>query len=158
MKLTYEDFLKIPYDGKRHEIIDGVHYVSDGHYTRSQRVMFRLKTMLHQRDDFFFRNFAGHTAVMGTENAGGNREFFIEIVTDFTDHFDEDACLAERDQAGVLEWWVIRPEEENDPRLSPRRRATDERGSLRSAHHAPPPGFRASYQDPLHLMCYEAPS
>lgn len=71
--------------------------------------MFRLKTMLHQRDDFFFRNFAGHTAVMGTENAGGNREFFIEIVTDFTDHFDEDACLAERDQAGVLEWWVIRP-------------------------------------------------
>lgn len=84
MKLTYEDFLKIPYDGKRHEIIDGVHYVSDAHYTRSQRVMVRLKTMLHQRDDFFFRNFAGSTAVMGTVNADGNREFFIEILTDFT--------------------------------------------------------------------------
>lgn len=109
MKLTYEDFLKIPYDGKRHEIIDGVHYVTDGHYTRSQRVMFRLKTMLHQRTDFFFRNFLGHTAVMGTENPDGNRELFIEIVTDFTKHFDEDTCLAEREQAGVVEWWVIRP-------------------------------------------------
>jgi hypothetical protein len=46
--------------------------------------MVRLKTMLHQRDDFFFRNFAGSTAVMGTVNADGNREFFIEILTDFT--------------------------------------------------------------------------
>jgi hypothetical protein len=27
-KLTYEDYAQIPDDGKRHEIIDGEHYVS----------------------------------------------------------------------------------------------------------------------------------
>ena len=27
-KLTYRDFLEFPDDGKRHELIDGVHYVT----------------------------------------------------------------------------------------------------------------------------------
>lgn len=108
-KLTYEDYLRIPYDGKRHEIIDGVHYVSDAHYTRWQRVTARLKTMLHQRPDFLFSNIVGETALVGIRSAAGTRELLIEIVTDFTKNFDEDARLVEREQEGVLEWWVIRP-------------------------------------------------
>jgi hypothetical protein len=28
LRLTYDDFLLFPDDGKRHEIIDGVHYVT----------------------------------------------------------------------------------------------------------------------------------
>jgi Putative restriction endonuclease len=109
IKLTYEDYLRIPYDGKKHEIINGVHYVSDAHYTRWQRVTARLKTMLHQRPDFCFRNIIGETARVGIRDAAGVREFLMEIVTDFTKNFDEDASLAEREEEGVLEWWVIRP-------------------------------------------------
>jgi hypothetical protein len=41
-KLTYEDYLLIPEDGKRHEIIDGEHYVSDAPFVRHQRVVHRL--------------------------------------------------------------------------------------------------------------------
>ena len=27
-RLTYDDFVQFPDDGKRHEVIDGVHYVT----------------------------------------------------------------------------------------------------------------------------------
>ncbi|MBV8202787.1 MAG: Uma2 family endonuclease [Acidobacteria bacterium] len=41
-KLTYEDLLKLPDDDKRHEIIDGVHYVMSSPVLRHQRVVRRL--------------------------------------------------------------------------------------------------------------------
>jgi Uma2 family endonuclease len=37
-KLTYDDFLLFPEDGKRHELIDGEHYVTPSPNTRHQRV------------------------------------------------------------------------------------------------------------------------
>ena len=56
-KWTYEDLLRLPYDGMRHEIIDGVHYASEAHYTKEQRVVARLKALLHYplRETFFYR-------------------------------------------------------------------------------------------------------
>jgi Uma2 family endonuclease len=41
-KLTYEDLVKLPDDDKRHEIIDGVHYVMSSPVLRHQRVVRRL--------------------------------------------------------------------------------------------------------------------
>jgi Uma2 family endonuclease len=41
-KLTYEDYLLIPDDGKRHEIIDGVHFVTAAPFIRHQRILLRL--------------------------------------------------------------------------------------------------------------------
>ena len=38
MKLTYDDFLLFPDDGKRHELIDGEHYVTPSPNTKHQRV------------------------------------------------------------------------------------------------------------------------
>src|SRR5262245_26772724 len=51
-KLTYEDYLRIPDDGKRHEIIDGVHYVTAAPFIRHQRLVMRLSLCLgvHVRD------------------------------------------------------------------------------------------------------------
>jgi hypothetical protein len=37
-KLTYDDFLLFPDDGKRHELIDGEHYVTPSPNTKHQRV------------------------------------------------------------------------------------------------------------------------
>src|SRR5438067_10562284 len=52
-KLTYEDFLLLPEDdGKRHEIIDGEHYVTPspnrGHQTIAGNLFFALQTYLRQ--------------------------------------------------------------------------------------------------------------
>ena len=41
-RLTYDDFVRIPDDGKRHEIIDGVHYVTPSPVLRHQQLLGRL--------------------------------------------------------------------------------------------------------------------
>lgn len=41
-KLTYEDYVLFPDDGKRHEIIDGDHYVTPAPKTKHQRVSLNL--------------------------------------------------------------------------------------------------------------------
>src|SRR3990170_190897 len=46
MKLTYEDFLNFPDDGKRHEIIDGEHYVTPSPSTKHQRVSMNVTLAL----------------------------------------------------------------------------------------------------------------
>src|SRR5262245_10094978 len=38
-KLTYDDFLLFPDDGKRHELIDGAHYVTPSPNMRHQRIL-----------------------------------------------------------------------------------------------------------------------
>jgi hypothetical protein len=46
VKLTYDDFLLFPDDGKRHELIDGEHYVTPSPNTKHQRVSSNLHWML----------------------------------------------------------------------------------------------------------------
>ena len=41
-RLTYDDFVRFPDDGLRHELIDGVHYVTPCPVTRHQLLMGRL--------------------------------------------------------------------------------------------------------------------
>ena len=46
VKFTYEDFLNFPHDGKRHEIIDGDHYVTPSPNTKHQTVCLNLTVLL----------------------------------------------------------------------------------------------------------------
>src|SRR5215471_9516977 len=46
VKLTYEDFLLFPDDGKRHELIDGEHYVTPSPTTKHQHVSGNLHWLL----------------------------------------------------------------------------------------------------------------
>ncbi len=39
VKLTYDDFVLFPDDGKRHELIDGEHYVTPSPNTKHQRIL-----------------------------------------------------------------------------------------------------------------------
>jgi len=41
-RLTHEDVLLFPDDGRRHEFIDGEHYVTPSPHTRHQRLSMRL--------------------------------------------------------------------------------------------------------------------
>lgn len=45
VKLTYDDFLLFPDDGKRHELIDGEHYVTPSPNIRHQGISGRLHLM-----------------------------------------------------------------------------------------------------------------
>src|SRR5687767_5351916 len=45
-RLTYEDLVRMPDDGLRHEIIDGVHYVTPSPVRRHQRLVRRLLVSL----------------------------------------------------------------------------------------------------------------
>lgn len=46
VKLTYDDFLLFPDDGKRHELIDGEHYVTPSPDTRHQRISGKLYLLI----------------------------------------------------------------------------------------------------------------
>ena len=49
VKLTYDDFVLFPDDGKRHELIDGEHYVTASPNTRHQQILARLHLMIFER-------------------------------------------------------------------------------------------------------------
>ena len=42
VKLTYDDLVHFPDDGKRHELIDGEHYLTPSPNTRHQRIVLTL--------------------------------------------------------------------------------------------------------------------
>jgi len=46
VKLTYDDFLLLPDDGQRHELIDGEHYVTPSPNTKHQRVSGNLHFLI----------------------------------------------------------------------------------------------------------------
>src|SRR3954462_4761959 len=46
VKLTYDDFVQFPDDGKRHELIDGEHYVTRSPNTRHQQISGRLHLLI----------------------------------------------------------------------------------------------------------------
>ena len=48
VKLTYEDFVRFPDDGKRHELIDGEHYVTPSPNTKHQVVSGNLFFLLRR--------------------------------------------------------------------------------------------------------------
>jgi Uma2 family endonuclease len=48
LKLTYEDYVKIPEDGRRHEIIDGRHIVSPAPRPRHQAILRNLMRVLDE--------------------------------------------------------------------------------------------------------------
>src|SRR5688572_12125453 len=48
VKLTYEDFVLFPDDGKRHELSDGEHYVTPSPNARHQRIIGNLYYLIRQ--------------------------------------------------------------------------------------------------------------
>jgi len=46
VKLTYDDFVQFPDDGKRHELIDGVHYVTPSPNMDHQQVLGMLHGLI----------------------------------------------------------------------------------------------------------------
>jgi Uma2 family endonuclease len=135
VKLTYDDFVQFPDDGKRHELIDGEHYVTPSPGTRHQRVVGRLYLLIanwlenHPVGEIFlapydvvFSEFDvvepdllyltnERAATVLTElHARGVPELVVEIASKRTRKRDETIKRRLYERAGVSEYWVVDPE------------------------------------------------
>jgi Uma2 family endonuclease len=136
MKLTYDDFVHFPNDGKRHELIDGEHYVTPSPAIRHQSIVgavfFLVATYLEQHP--IGRVFLSPLDVVMSDNdvvepdllyvsneradtlAGihvrGAPDLVIEVASKGTRK--RDATIKRRlyERAGVTEYWIVDPETE----------------------------------------------
>jgi Uma2 family endonuclease len=134
-RLTVEDFMLFPDDGKRHEIIDGVHYVTPSPVTRHQAILGRLHLSLgnflaeqSELGRVFFAPFdviftrwdvvepdllviAGDQLdILTTKNVQGAPAIVVEILSPGTRKVDESIKRRLFERGGVREYWLIDPE------------------------------------------------
>jgi Uma2 family endonuclease len=88
-RLTFDDFMRIPYDGLRHEIIDGVHYATPSPSVRHQLIGGRLYLAI------------GNHLVAHPEQG---RVFYApcDVVLSFVDVAEPDLLVVAGDQFGIV--------------------------------------------------------
>ncbi|MFL6194678.1 MAG: Uma2 family endonuclease [Thermoanaerobaculia bacterium] len=132
-KLTYEDYLLIPEDGRRHEIIDGEHYVTAAPFVPHQDLVveltFRLRGFLKahrigrlliaptdvllsphdivQPDLLFISN--QRASIAGLKNIQGAPDLAIEILSKNSARLDKILKLKAYELWGVQEYWMFDP-------------------------------------------------
>jgi Uma2 family endonuclease len=134
-RLTYDDYLLFPDDGRRHELIDGVHYVTPSPNMRHQelvgRLYFEIEQFLRQHPGtgrLFFAPFdviftpwdvvepdllfiAGdQAAILTSKNVQGAPALVVEILSPGTRRTDEHAKRLLFERGGVREYWMVDPE------------------------------------------------
>lgn len=133
-RLTYEDFVRIPDDGKRHEIIDGVHYVTPSPVRQHQRLVGRLflalgnfveahpdsgevfgapfDTVFSRWDvvepDLLFVA-ADQLDILTEPNVQGAPALVVEVLSPSTRKRDLGVKRQLYDRGGVREYWVVDP-------------------------------------------------
>jgi Uma2 family endonuclease len=135
VKLTYDDFLLFPDDGKRHELIDGEHYVTPSPNTKHQTVSGNLHFMIrgwieeHPVGKVFFAPFdivftqfdvvepdllymSNQRAanILTSKHVAGVPELVIEIGSPSTRKRDETLKRRLYERTGVDEYWVVDPD------------------------------------------------
>jgi Uma2 family endonuclease len=134
-RLTYDDFLLFPDDGRRHEIIEGEHYVTPSPNTRHQvlvgRLHFAIELFLRQHPgtgqvflspfDVLFTRWdvvepdllyiAGDQMdILTDKNVQGPPALVIEILSKGTWKTDEHVKRRLFERGGVREYWLVDPE------------------------------------------------
>jgi Uma2 family endonuclease len=137
LKLTYDDFVLFPDDGKRHELIDGEHYVTPSPNTRHQEVSINLVLLIggwlethpvgrvfHAPFDVVFSNFdvvepdllylsnQRAAEVITPLHVRGTPELVVEIGSPGTRKRDETIKRHLYERSGVSEYWVVDPDTE----------------------------------------------
>ena len=135
MRLTYDDFVLFPDDGKRHEIIDGEHYVTPSpnvrhqvlvlrfayelqHYCRSQPQAGQvfaapLDVLLSPYDivepDLFVVT-GDQAGILTEKNVQGPPALVIEVLSKSTRKRDAQTKRRLFERTGVREYWLVDPE------------------------------------------------
>jgi len=133
-KVTYEDYALIPEDLQRHEILDREHYVTPSppllHQTVSGNLLLKLAPFVREHrlgkviHAFFDVLLSEHdivqpdllfiskerVAILTKANAQGAPDLLIEILSEPTRIRDETLKRDRYERYGVLEYWVVDPE------------------------------------------------
>ena len=133
-RLTYDDLARMPEDGLRHEIIDGVHFVTPAPILRHQRIVGRLfqaianyldvhagtgevfgtpvDTVFTQWDvvepDVVFVA-ADQQTILTEPNIQGAPALVVEVLSPGTKKRDLGIKKELFDRGGVREYWIIDP-------------------------------------------------
>ena len=135
VKLTYDDFLLFPDDGKRHELIDGEHYVTPSPNLKHQKISGSLHLLIASwlehnaigqifyapldvvfsrfdvvEPDLLYMSNERAADVLTTANVQGAPELVVEIGSPGTRKRDETVKRRLYERAGVSEYWVVDPE------------------------------------------------
>lgn len=135
VKLTYDDFVLFPDDGKRHELIDGEHYVTPSPNRKHQKVSGNLHLLIASwleehpigqiyyapfdvvfsqfdvvEPDLLYMSNERASAVLTQANVQGAPEIVIEIGSPGTRKRDETIKRRLYERTGVAEYWIVDPE------------------------------------------------
>lgn len=135
VRLTYDDFVLFPDDGKRHELIDGEHYVTPSPNTKHQSIAWNLTVMIGAyldqhpvgrafaapldvvfsefdvvEPDLLFVSAARQSALLTPKHVRGAPDLVVEIGSPGTRRRDETIKRHLYERFAVTEYWVIDPE------------------------------------------------
>ncbi len=132
-RFTYEDYLNFPQDGRRHELIDGEHFVSPSPIRRHQQLSLRLAFAIeahlrqHPVGEVYLAPFdvilstidvvepdllyiSRERADILREWVHGAPDLVVEILSPGTRKTDEITKRRLYDRVGVKEYWIVDPE------------------------------------------------
>ena len=134
VKLTYDDFLLFPDDGRRHELIDGEHYVTPSPNVRHQWILGTLHMLIRVwleshpvgrvlmapldvvftdfdvvEPDLLFVSTRRAADILTAKHVTGAPDIVVEIGSPSTRRRDETIKLRLYERCGVSEYWVVDP-------------------------------------------------
>ena len=134
LKLTYDDFVLFPDDGKRHELIDGEHHVTPSPNMRHQQISMnllllignwleqhRIGRLFHAPFDVVFSKYDvvepdllyvsnERASILTAPNVQGAPDLVIEIGSPGTRKRDETIKRNLYARSGVKEYWFVDPD------------------------------------------------
>ena len=135
VKLTYDDFLQFPDDGKRHELIDGEHYVTPSPNTKHQQVSGNLHWLIRSylethpvgkvfyapfdvlfsqfdvvEPDLLFVSTARLSDAVTSQHVTSAPDLIVEIGSPSTRRRDETIKRRLCERSGVKEYWIVDPD------------------------------------------------
>ena len=135
VKLTYDDYLLIPDDGQRHELIDGEHFVTPSpnipHQVIVGNLYFALRTYLEATQggqlfmapldvvfsdydvvepDLLFVSASRRRDILTTQNVRGAPDLVIEVGSPGTRRRDETLKRHLYERTAVAEYWIVDPD------------------------------------------------
>lgn len=133
LRLNYEDYLLFPEDGKRHEIIEGEHYMAPSPNVRHQSISGNLAFILNQyieehnlgkilyapmdvvlsyenivQPDILFISKKNY-GIITPQNIQGSPDLMIEIMSESSRKLDRLIKMKTYGKFGVEEYWLVDP-------------------------------------------------
>lgn len=152
-KLTYDEYVLFPDDGRRHEIVNGRHYMTAAPSPRHQAVSRYIQFQLFEQIELKGRGqvinspidlqlstidvvqpdivvVLKENRIITTTKIKGVPNLVVEVLSPATRAYDRQLKKQLYEQASVPEYWIVDPEEQKTDKLQ-----LDENGLYRVSSH-----------------------